>query len=181
MRNPYKGAGVSGFTADFLTWEAGRRFDIVTCLQVLEHVPAADLFARKLLTMSDIVVVSVPFEWCEGIRAVARARSGDQGEDARAGSGETPTSSTFAAKSFVRRSDSIHVYDTSGQAWASLYERDRNLTRRAERGEGPAKIGMPIRKAEKRAKEAAPEPKPLKRRLISFAKRIASSLRFGRT
>ena len=66
MRNPYKGAGVSGFTADFLTWEAGRRFDIVTCLQVLEHVPAADLFARKLLTMSDIVVVSVPFEWCEG-------------------------------------------------------------------------------------------------------------------
>ena len=44
-------------------WQADRLFDIVTCLQVIEHIPRADLFAQKLLSTGKIVIVSVPYKW----------------------------------------------------------------------------------------------------------------------
>lgn len=60
---PYSSPTVTGLKADFFEYAPERRFDLVTCLQVLEHVPEAPRFAQKLLEVSRHLVVSVPFEW----------------------------------------------------------------------------------------------------------------------
>jgi hypothetical protein len=63
LRNPYVAPGVESITADFLSYEPGQRFDLATCLQVLEHVPEPKEFALKLLQVANVAVVSVPYKW----------------------------------------------------------------------------------------------------------------------
>jgi hypothetical protein len=60
---PYSSETVQGVTADFLSFPLDQKFDFCTCLQVLEHVLHADLFARKLLATSAHVLISVPYKW----------------------------------------------------------------------------------------------------------------------
>lgn len=48
---------------DFLSWRPTNYYDLLTCLQVLEHLEYPDYFARKLLYIGRTVVVSVPFNW----------------------------------------------------------------------------------------------------------------------
>ncbi|MCP5036124.1 MAG: class I SAM-dependent methyltransferase [Rhodobacteraceae bacterium] len=60
---PYSSENVTGIQDDFLTYDFGRRFDVATCLQVLEHIPRAGEFMRRLLEISNLVIVSVPFMW----------------------------------------------------------------------------------------------------------------------
>jgi hypothetical protein len=66
MVEPYRADGITSVVSDFLAWEPDRRYDLVLCLQVLEHVPDATSFARKLLAAGDIVVISVPYRWRKG-------------------------------------------------------------------------------------------------------------------
>ncbi|HEX7034365.1 MAG TPA: methyltransferase domain-containing protein [Pseudomonadales bacterium] len=66
LRRPYVAEGVESLTCDFLQYEPESRFDMVTCFQVLEHVPDAASFARKLLRVADVAVVSVPYKWKRG-------------------------------------------------------------------------------------------------------------------
>ena len=66
LNTPYSSPAVRGITADFLTFEPERRFDMALCLQVLEHVPEAPRFAKKLLDVADRVLISVPYRWPEG-------------------------------------------------------------------------------------------------------------------
>lgn len=66
LRNPYVAEGVESITHDFLSYPIAEPFDLVTCLQVLEHVPDAATFAQKLLAAGKIVVVSVPYKWPKG-------------------------------------------------------------------------------------------------------------------
>jgi hypothetical protein len=66
LRRPFVTVGIKSYKGDFLTWEADRDYDICTCLQVLEHVPAVAEFAEKLLITSKILVVSVPYKWKVG-------------------------------------------------------------------------------------------------------------------
>ena len=66
---PTKGCTLDGVRvvhADFLQWEPDRQFDLVLCLQVLEHVPDASAFARKLLTCGRVIIISVPYRWPAG-------------------------------------------------------------------------------------------------------------------
>jgi len=65
LRVPYTGDGVQSVTADFLTWQPDRRYDLALCLQVLEHVKDARGFAQKLLGVAEVVLVSVPYRWPE--------------------------------------------------------------------------------------------------------------------
>jgi hypothetical protein len=44
---PYQAPGIESVRADFLTWEPPGKFDLVLCLQVLEHVPDVEAFSRK--------------------------------------------------------------------------------------------------------------------------------------
>lgn len=62
---PYASANVTGIEGDFMAHDFGRRFDVVSCLQVLEHVPDAQAFTRRLMALGDLVIISVPFMWPE--------------------------------------------------------------------------------------------------------------------
>jgi len=66
LRRPYSAPGVESLTCDFLKYEPEQRFDLVTCFQVLEHVPDPAAFAAKLLQVGNVVVVSVPYKWKAG-------------------------------------------------------------------------------------------------------------------
>ena len=43
-----------------------KRYDLAICLQVLEHVPQVEAFARKLFDISSSVLISVPYKWPKG-------------------------------------------------------------------------------------------------------------------
>ncbi|MED4018982.1 methyltransferase domain-containing protein [Sutcliffiella cohnii] len=66
IKNPYSSETVKGIEIDFLKFEPTRKYDFVTCLQVLEHIPNVQEFAQKLLQISDKVLISVPYLWPEG-------------------------------------------------------------------------------------------------------------------
>jgi predicted O-methyltransferase YrrM len=63
--NPYQSATVEGINADFLSLDFQEKFDLCLCLQVLEHIPEVVPFARRLLAISNKVLVSVPYLWPE--------------------------------------------------------------------------------------------------------------------
>lgn len=49
---------------DFMDFDPDRKFDVVTCLQVLEHLEQVDRFAEKLLSHAKVaLIVSVPHKW----------------------------------------------------------------------------------------------------------------------
>ncbi|MFQ8429987.1 class I SAM-dependent methyltransferase [Amaricoccus sp. W119] len=64
--HPYQSETVRGLEGDFFTFDFGQRFDLVTCMQVLEHIPDAERFARRLTEIGDLLLVSVPFRWPKG-------------------------------------------------------------------------------------------------------------------
>lgn len=67
ISTPYVAAGVESIRADFLTHTFSEAFDIVLCLQVLEHIPNARAFAERLLAVAKKhVIVSVPYKWEAG-------------------------------------------------------------------------------------------------------------------
>jgi len=66
LRRPYEAAGVESITSDFFAYDPGVPFDLVTCFQVLEHIPDPAPFARKLLEVGRSCIVSVPFKWEKG-------------------------------------------------------------------------------------------------------------------
>lgn len=63
IRVPYESASVKGIKGDIHELNFDRKFDLCTCFQVLEHVPDATRFARRLLELGNLVVASVPYEW----------------------------------------------------------------------------------------------------------------------
>lgn len=62
IRSPYQSPNVRGIQANIHDMQI-ERFDICTCLQVLEHVPDATSFARRLFEMGNLIVISVPYKW----------------------------------------------------------------------------------------------------------------------
>ena len=58
---------VKGYNMDFFDFEPEKKFDIVTCLQVIEHVEDAKAFTQKLLKTGKIVVISLPYKWEKGL------------------------------------------------------------------------------------------------------------------
>ena len=63
IRAPYQSANVKSITGDIFKLEFPQPFDLCLCLQVLEHIRDAGAFARRLLELGRIVVVSVPYKW----------------------------------------------------------------------------------------------------------------------
>lgn len=58
--------GVQGIRGDFMDFEPTQPFDLVICLQVLEHLDDPTPFARKLLRDGHKVIISVPYRWPKG-------------------------------------------------------------------------------------------------------------------
>jgi len=59
---PYSGKGVTPVREDFLHWIPPQKIEFCTCLQVLEHVPDVSRFAKKLLEVCEVSLVSVPYK-----------------------------------------------------------------------------------------------------------------------
>ena len=69
LRNPFSGKGVEGIKANFITCDFQKKFDIVTCFQVMEHIKDDQIyaFANKLLAVAEkLLIVSVPYMWAKG-------------------------------------------------------------------------------------------------------------------
>ena len=64
--NPIKNDKVIGLKQDFFTYKPDRKFDIVTCFQVIEHIQEAKSFTQKLLKTGNIIVISLPYKWKNG-------------------------------------------------------------------------------------------------------------------
>ena len=58
--------GVRVIHSDFMDWEPDQKYDLVLCLQVLEHIPDPTPFAHKLFDCGRVVIVSVPYRWEAG-------------------------------------------------------------------------------------------------------------------
>jgi SAM-dependent methyltransferase len=63
FRIPKKPEGITCIEVDFLTYEPPQKFDVVLCLQVLEHVPDPHAFCAKLKSIARRLLVSVPYKW----------------------------------------------------------------------------------------------------------------------
>lgn len=59
----YESETVKGVTGDILEMDFAERFDVGTCLQVLEHIPDPAPFCARLQEMCRNLIVSVPHEW----------------------------------------------------------------------------------------------------------------------
>jgi hypothetical protein len=67
--NPLYAEGVQSIKADFLKHDFSRKFDIVTCFQVMEHIDDDQIhaFANKLMAITEhLLIVSVPYKWAKG-------------------------------------------------------------------------------------------------------------------
>ncbi len=63
FRIPKKPQGITCIESDFLSYEPQQKFDVVLCLQVLEHVPDCAAFCAKLKSIARRLLVSVPYKW----------------------------------------------------------------------------------------------------------------------
>ena len=63
IETPYANSGIESIRADFFDYMPRERFDLVLCLQVMEHIPDAGAFAQRLLAVGRTVITSVPYKW----------------------------------------------------------------------------------------------------------------------
>jgi len=63
---PYSSAAVRGVTGNIFELDLERPYDLCTCMQVLEHVAEPAPFARRLLELGRLVLISVPYKWPKG-------------------------------------------------------------------------------------------------------------------
>ncbi len=123
LRKPYVAEGIDSVTSNYFTWDVDRQYDLVLCLQVLEHVRKADEFAQKLLASGKIVVASVPYKWSEGS---VSSHVHDPVDEAkmRAWFGREPNYSYICTEVNSGARRLICVYDSMPQKWRSLKQRD---------------------------------------------------------
>jgi hypothetical protein len=147
LKLPYFAPGVTSITGDFLDWTPHRHFELVTCLQVLEHVPRAEEFAQKLLKVADVVVVSVPYRWPAG-RHPDHVNDPVDEKKMLAWFGRPPNFTTICREITNGYDRLIQVYDDTGQQWQHLRQRTR-LKRRGARSTNRLKIDRLAAKAAK--------------------------------
>jgi SAM-dependent methyltransferase len=58
---------VEAIRADFLKYDPGTIFDLVLCLQVLEHLEDPEPFAQKLLRTGRTLILALPYRWPHGL------------------------------------------------------------------------------------------------------------------
>jgi len=128
--HPYEAPGVTSIRSDFLTWNPGQKFDVVTCLQVLEHIPDAGAFARKLLEVSNVLVVTVPYKWPRGgVKSHVHDPVGE--EKMLDWFGRRPNFTYRCREVTANVVRLIHVYDFIPEPWDGLRKREVLLKRQS--------------------------------------------------
>lgn len=64
--SPYVADGVQSIKGDFMEFDDQNNFDLLLCLQVLEHLEAPKIFAKKILKTARFSIISVPYKWKKG-------------------------------------------------------------------------------------------------------------------
>ena len=137
LRLPYHADGIQSLTADFLAWEPDRAYDLALCLQVLEHVPDARAFARKLLTVASVVMVSVPFRW-PASRNPHHVHDPVTLDKIVSWFGRRPNFTYLVREPTSAVERVVCVYDRDDRPWSSLHERA------GKRGFRPAMGTLPL-------------------------------------
>jgi hypothetical protein len=175
LNHPYDGPGVVAIKGDFLTWQPQQSFDVVTCLQVLEHVPRADLFATKLLSAGTIVIVSVPYRWGKG-RTGSHIHDPVDREKLRGWFGREPNFEFMCKEVSGHSPRLIQVYERNSIRWRDLNDRAHKHTR-ARAGQPVERIGndgaVPVSASGRIQGEVTRYRKKLSRALRRAASRIA--------
>jgi len=128
LKRPYEAKGVKSITSDFLTWEPDRTYDIVTCFQVLEHVPDAEAFAQKLLKLGKVVVVSVPYKWPKG-KTKSHIHDPVDEEKMLSWFHRKPNFEYICREVIAPVDRLIQVYDVMDEPWDATGRRDQLLAK----------------------------------------------------
>jgi hypothetical protein len=137
LRMPFQGEGVQSVTADFLTWPADRTYDLALCLQVLEHVPDAGGFARRLLEIANVVLISVPFRW-PSTKNPHHIHDPVTVAKINTWFGRKPNFTYLVREPISGVERVVCVFDRNDREWSSLHERA------GKRGFRPAKGTRPL-------------------------------------
>lgn len=57
---------VTGYQMNFFDFKPEEKFDVVTCLQVIEHIEEAREFTQKIFNTGKTVIISLPYKWKKG-------------------------------------------------------------------------------------------------------------------
>lgn len=172
LRKPYEAEGIKSITSNYLKWEVDRHYDLVLCLQVLEHVPDAASFAKKLLASGRIVVASVPYKWKDGS---VSSHVHDPVDEAKMLSwfGRQPNYSYVCQEVLSGARRLVCVYDDSPRKWRSL--KQRAIIRGEALPAPPKASSRPSKGSGTGARKSAKRPKPpptLMARARRLAKRV---------
>lgn len=130
LKRPYVAKGIKSVTGDFLKWTPDRKYDVVTCLQVLEHVPPAEKFAQKLLTTGKVVIVSVPYRWPKD-HTESHVHDPVNRSKLRSWFGREPNYEYICSELMAPLSRIVQVYDgVVSERYTSLRQRDAILRRK---------------------------------------------------
>lgn len=69
IAQPYQSDRVVGLKTDFYEYQPEKKFDIVLCLQVLEHLDDPKKAVDKIKQITDTAIISVPYKWDPRITA----------------------------------------------------------------------------------------------------------------
>lgn len=148
IKRPYEAPGIKSVRDDFLKWKIRKRYDVVTCLQVVEHVQDPTSFATKLLAAGRIVVVSVPYKWPEGQTA---SHLHDPVDETKMNLwfGRPPNFSYICTEVVAPVQRLIQVYDEFPDTWSALNRRDGILNdrRASKQSEEGAAAGLGLQQA----------------------------------
>lgn len=105
IAEPYTSPRVRGIKADFFAWTPGRQFDVVTCLQVLEHLEDPEAACRKIREITDSAVISVPYKWDPKVTRKSAGHVQDPVDEAKLDGwmGCAPVNSTVVNEPFLPR------------------------------------------------------------------------------
>lgn len=132
---PYRAEGINSIVSDYLVWQPDRRYDLVLCLQVLEHVTDARSFARKLLESGRIVIISVPYRWRPG-KSKNHVQDPVTMKKIVGWFGRRPNHAQVVVEPAMGTERIVCVFEEHTRPWTSLYDRE------GKRGFRPAK-GIP--------------------------------------
>lgn len=118
--------GIERIHANFLTHEVDAPYDLVLCLQVLEHLRDPEPFARRLFSTGSTVIISVPFKWPEG-KCRWHVQDPIDRAKLRSWTGRKPTESIVVRDPNARL---IAVYSPEPSALTESHRAD-------DRGDGP--------------------------------------------
>ena len=67
ITSPYKADDVISVKEDFYVWEPPVPIQVASCFQVIEHVPDPAKFSKRILELSEVSIVSVPYKEPAGV------------------------------------------------------------------------------------------------------------------